>query len=144
LIARYALEVAGIVGGRERIFLTAHRGHHVRETSSRVLDRAFEHEMLEKMRQPRFSGRLVGRAYLVPDHLRRDRDALVRNNHHFQSVGQGEMGDLGSSRGTSRRGNDCEGSRRKRTYVFQHEFSLLEPPRIAPILAVARKRGRIN
>jgi len=28
--------------------------------------------------------------------------------------------------------------------VFQHEFSLLEPPRIAPISAVARKRGRIN
>jgi hypothetical protein len=54
------------------------------------------------------------------------------------------MGDLGSSRGMSRRGNDCEGSRRKRTYVFQHEFSLLEPTRIAPVSAVARKRGRIN
>ena len=100
--------------------------------------------MLEKMRQPRFSGRLVGRAYLVPDHVRRDRDALVGNDHHFQSVGQGETGDLGSSRGMSRRGNDCEDSGRKRTYVIQHEFSLVKSPRIAPLSAVARKRGRIN
>jgi hypothetical protein len=44
----------------------------------------------------------------------------------------------------SRRGNDCEDSGRKRTYVIQHEFSLVESPRVAPMSPVARNRGRIN
>ena len=47
---------------------------------------AFEHQMLEEMRQSRFARRLVGRADLVPDHLRDNGGAVIGDHDHLQTV----------------------------------------------------------
>ena len=51
---------------------------------------ALEHQMLEEMREAGFARRLVGRADLVPDHLRDDRRAVIRDHHDLQAVGKRE------------------------------------------------------
>ena len=57
-----------------------------------MLRGALEHQMFEEMREPGFAGRLVGGADLVPDHLRDDRRAVIRDHHDLQPVGKREAG----------------------------------------------------
>ena len=71
------------------------RGDHVREVAGRIFRRALEHQMFEKMRQPRLARRLVGGADFVPDHVGDDRRAVVGNDDEFQTVRQREVGDIG-------------------------------------------------
>ena len=53
---------------------------------------ALEHQMLEEMREAGFAGRLVGRADLVPDHLRDHGRAVVGDHHDLQAVAEREAG----------------------------------------------------
>ena len=64
---------------------------------------ALEHQVFEEMREPRFAGRLVGGADLVPDHVRHDRRAMIRHHDDFEPVGEREVGDLARWRAPRRR-----------------------------------------
>ena len=57
-----------------------------------MLAGALEHQMFEEMREPGFAWRLVGRADLVPDHLRDDGRAVIGDHHHLQAVVERESG----------------------------------------------------
>ena len=70
-----------------------------------ILGCALEHQMFEEMGKPGFPRRLVGRADLVPEHMRCDRRAVIRNDDDFQAVRQGEMGDLGAARSMASAGD---------------------------------------
>ncbi len=112
LLARHALEVAGVVGRGEGVLVAADAQHGLRELAGRVLGGALEHQMLEEMRQPRFAGRLVGRADLVPDHLRHDRRAVIGDHHHLQPVVEREAG--GAFRGDGGLGAEAGARQRDR------------------------------
>ena len=73
LLARHALEIAGVVGRGEGVLVAADLEHGLGEFAGRMLGGALEHQMFEEMREARFAGRLVGGADLVPDHLRHHR-----------------------------------------------------------------------
>ena len=92
LVARHALEIAGVVGRGEGVLVAADLEHGLGELAGRMLAGALEHQMLEEMREARFARRLVGGADLVPDHLRDDRRAVIRDHHHLQAVAEGEGG----------------------------------------------------
>ena len=49
------------------------------------------------MRQARLARRLIGRADLVPDHMRDDGRTVIRDDHQLQSVGEREVGDFGAT-----------------------------------------------
>src|SRR4051794_41768861 len=57
-----------------------------------MLAGAFEHQVFEKVRQTGLARRLVGRADLVPDHLRDDWRAVVRYHQDLEAVAQCERG----------------------------------------------------
>ena len=86
LLARDALEIAGVVARGEGVFLAADGGDHLGEAAGRILRGALEHQMLEEMREAGLARRLVGGADLVPDHVGDDRRAAVGNHHHFEPV----------------------------------------------------------
>jgi hypothetical protein len=92
LVARHALEVAGIVGGGEGILVAADPQHGLRELAGRMLGRALEHQVLEEMRQAGFARRLVGRADLVPDHLGDHRRAVIGDHDDLQAIIEREAG----------------------------------------------------
>jgi hypothetical protein len=97
LVARHPLEITGVVGRGECVLLAADGGNDLGEAPGRVLVRALEHQMFEEMGKPRFARRLVGGADLVPDHMGHDRRAVIGNDDHLETVGQGEMADLGGT-----------------------------------------------
>ena len=100
LLARHALEIAGVVGRGEGVLVAADPQHGLGKLAGRMLAGALEHQMFEKMREPRFAGRLVGGADLVPDHLRDDRRAVIRDHHDLQAIVEREAGRrLGGHRG---------------------------------------------
>ena len=110
LVARHALEIAGVVGRGERVLLAADGRNHLGEAPVRVLGGALEHQMFEEMGEPRLARGLVGRADLVPEHVGDDRRAVIGNDHDLEAVREREMGDLwaaggrGSSDHRARRG----------------------------------------
>ena len=59
--------------------------------------------MFEEMRQTRFPGSLVGGTYLVPDHVRDHRRAMIRHHDDFKPIGQGKMTDLCAGMGACSR-----------------------------------------
>ena len=92
LLARHALEIAGVVGGGEGVLVAADPEHGLGEFADRMLGGALEHQMFEKVRQAGFARGLVGGADLVPDHLGDDRGAVIRDHHNMQAVGKGKGG----------------------------------------------------
>ena len=56
--------------------------------TERMFAGALEHQVFEEVREPRFAGRLVGGADLVPDHLRDDGGSMIRDHHDVQAVGR--------------------------------------------------------
>ena len=92
LLARHALEIAGVIGRGEGVLVAADPQHGLGEFAGRMLAGALEHQMFEEMREPGFARRLVGRADLVPDHLRDDRGAVIGDHHHLQAVAEREAG----------------------------------------------------
>ena len=92
LLARHALEIAGVVGGGEGVLVAADLEHGLGEFTGRMFGGALEHQMFEEMREPRFARRLVGGADLVPDHVRDDRRAVIRDHHDLQAVVEREAG----------------------------------------------------
>ena len=92
LVARYALEIAGVVGRGEGVLVAADPQHGLGKLAGRMLAGALEHQMFEKMRKAGFAGRLVGGADLVPDHLGNDRRAVIRDHHDLQAIAEGEGG----------------------------------------------------
>ena len=108
VLARHALKEAGIVVGGEGVLLAADRGNCLRKPVARILRGAFEHQVFEEMRQTGFSGRFVGGADLVPDHVGDDRRAMIRHDHDFKTVAEREAGNLGVGGGVSgtRQGGD--------------------------------------
>ena len=88
MLARHALEEAGIVAGGEGILLAADRGDGLREGCAGIFLGALEHQMFEEMRQPGFARRLVGGADLVPDHVGDDRRAVIGHHDDFKAVRQ--------------------------------------------------------
>src|ERR1700722_13387819 len=100
LLARYALEIAGVVGGCEGVLVAADPQHGLGKLAGRMLAGALEHQMFKEVRKARLAGGLVGGADLVPDHLRDHRRAVVRDHHDLQSVAEAEAGGrLGGDRG---------------------------------------------
>ena len=59
--------------------------------------------MFEKVSDARLSGRLVGRADPIPDHVNNDRGAVILDHDRFQAVLEFERGD---SSGSERAGKD--------------------------------------
>ena len=51
-----------------------------------------------KCARPDFAGRLVGRADLVPDHVRDDRRTVVGDHDQLQAIRQREVGDFRARR----------------------------------------------
>ncbi len=92
LLARHALEIAGVVDRGEGVFVAADPPHGVGEFTGGMFRRPLEHQMFEEMRQSRFARRLVGGADLVPDHLRDDGRAAIWDHDHLQAVAEGEAG----------------------------------------------------
>jgi hypothetical protein len=68
----------------------------------RILCRTLEHQVFEKMRDARLAPRLVGGADAIPQHVRDDGRAAVRNDHHAQPIGELELGDRGRRDGILR------------------------------------------
>ena len=93
VLARHALEEAGIVGGGEGVLLAADLGDVLRERVAGILLGALEHQMFEEMRQAGFARRLVGGADLVPDHVGDDRRAMIGDHDDFKAVVELEIGD---------------------------------------------------
>ena len=60
------------------------------EFTGRELVRALEHQMFEKMRQPRLARHFVCRANAIPDHMGHNRRTVIRNNQNLHPVGQRE------------------------------------------------------
>jgi len=95
VLAGDPLEVAGVVLRGEGVLLAADRGDLLGEAARRVLGGALEQQVLEEMREAGLAGRLVGGSDLVPDHVGDDRRAAIRDHHHFETVRQREVADLG-------------------------------------------------
>ena len=93
VLARHALEKAGVVAGGEGVLLAADLGDVLRERAAGILLGALEHQMFEEMRQPGFARRLVGGADLVPDHVGDDRRAMIGDDDDFKAVVELEIGD---------------------------------------------------
>ncbi len=118
MLARDALEIAGVVVRRERVLLAADGGKLLREAAGRIFRRALEHQVFEEMRDAGLAGRLVGSADPVPQHVGDDRRAAIRDHHHGQAVGERELRDRRrgersvAQHGRSESGNDGKGSGR--------------------------------
>ena len=104
MLARSALEIAGIVRRRERVLLAADVGHRLREQPLRVLLGAFEHQVLEEVRETGLARRLVGGADAIPEHMRDDRRAVIGNDDDLEPVGEREVRDVRSGVGTDHAG----------------------------------------
>jgi hypothetical protein len=144
LLARRALEVAGIVARRERVLLPADGSDDLREQPLRVLLGALEHQMFEEMGEARFAGRFVGGANPVPDHVGDDGRAVVGDDDDFEPVSEREMGDVGPGRRRGRR-QPCErqsgGRKNETSQVMRHErASRLYRPVIGPGTATRRRK----
>ena len=105
MLARGALEIAGVVVRRERVLLAADRGELLREAPGRILRGALEHQMLEEMRDAGLARRLVGGADAVPQHVGDDRRAVIRDHHHGHAVGERELRDRGRGGGVAGAGH---------------------------------------
>ena len=92
LLARHALEIAGVVERGEGVFVAADPQHGLGEFTGGMFGCPLEHQMFEEVRQSRFTRRLVGGADLVPDHLRDDGRAVIRDHHDMQAVAEGKLG----------------------------------------------------
>ena len=95
LLARHALEIAGIVNRGEGVLVAADAQHGPGKFAGRMFGGALEHQMFEKMRKAGFTRRLVGGADLVPDHLGDDGRAVIRDHHHLKAVAEGKAGGWG-------------------------------------------------
>ena len=92
VLARHALEIAGVIDRSEGVFVAADPTHGLGEFTGGMFGRALEHQMLKEMRQSRFARRLVGRADLVPEHLGDDGGTMIGDHHHLQAIAEGEAG----------------------------------------------------
>ena len=92
LLARHALEIAGVVERGEGVFVAADPQHGLGEFTGGMFGCPLEHQMFEEVRQARFARRLVGGADLVPDHLRDDGRAVIGDHEHLQPIVEGEAG----------------------------------------------------
>ncbi len=90
-VGRHRLVEGGVVVGGEGVLAAADLGDLGAELAGRMVGRALEHQVLEEMRDAGFSGRLVGAADLVPDHMGDDRRAMVGDNHDFHAVVEQEL-----------------------------------------------------
>ncbi len=99
MLARHALEKAGVVAGGEGVLLAADFVDILRERGAGILFGALEHQMFEEMRETGFPGRLVGGADLVPDHVGDDRSAMIGHHDDFEPVRQSEMADIRTAAG---------------------------------------------
>lgn len=90
---------------REGILLPADARDRSRVFSGPIFSGAFEHEMLKEVRQTRLARGLIRRANFVPDHMRHRGCTMIRDDHEFQSVAEGEVGDFWTAMiGGQRRG----------------------------------------
>ncbi len=105
IFARDALVIAGVVGGGERVLLATDGGEHLGEFAAGIFLGALEHQVLEKVRDTGFAGRLVGGPDLVPHHVGDDRDAVIGNDDDFEPVREREVRDVEFIRSGLRRRN---------------------------------------
>ena len=92
-VAGHTLEIGGDIVIGEGVVLAAVLGDDLGELPGRDLVGALEHQMFEEVGDARGTRRLVGGADLVPDHLRHDRRAMIRDHQHLQAVLEGELAD---------------------------------------------------
>ena len=90
ILARDALEIGRVVERGEGVLLTAEARDHLRELARRVLLRALEHQMLEKMRDARLPERIVCRTVAIPDHVSDDGNAAIGDDDDVKTVVEGE------------------------------------------------------
>ena len=140
LLARRALEIAGVVAGGEGILLAADGGDDLREQPLRILRGALEHQMFEEMREPGLARRLVGGADLVPDHVGDDRRAVVGDDDDFEPVGEGEVRDVGAAGGLGRR--QPMGAPSRRPQRRQWRYVSCHAARAASLVLSARRLGQ--
>ena len=87
-VLRYALEIAGVILGGERVVVGAVAPDEARKLAGRIPGRALEQEMLEKVGDAGLALRLIGRAYLVPHHVGDDGRAMVGNDDDLHAVAE--------------------------------------------------------
>jgi len=85
-VARDALEEGGIVAAGKRVLLAADCGNVARKRIAGILLGAFEHQMFEKVRQTGLTGRLVGGADLVPDHVGDHRSPMIGHHDDLKAI----------------------------------------------------------
>src|SRR6516225_11946573 len=73
--------------------------------------------MFEKMSQARFTRRLVGGAYFVPDHVRDHWRAMIRHHDDFKPVRQGKMADVCAGMGACSRAHKRGNEQRDLSYL---------------------------
>jgi hypothetical protein len=111
------------VGGGERIAAAADFGDEAIEFARRMARRALEHQVLEKMGNPRFARRLIGTAHLVPDHMGDDGCAMIGYHHDLKPIVEHEMlgyRRLGLHGLLGQNGHDKQGGQGERHGGFEH------------------------
>ena len=93
MLARGALEIAGVLRRRECVLLAADVGHRLREQPLRILLGALEHQMLKEVRKPGLARSLVGGADAIPEHVRHNGRAVIGNDDDLEPIGELEMRD---------------------------------------------------
>ena len=81
-----ALEIGGIVIAGKRILLAAEIRDKLREFALRIGLGALEHQMFEEMRDAGLARRIVGGAVAIPNHMRHDRRAVIRDDDDIQAI----------------------------------------------------------
>ena len=84
------LEIGGEVVVCESVVLAAIAGNDARKLPGRDLRRALEHQMFEEVGEARLSGRFVGSADAIPDHVGHDRRAMIGDRQNLHAVGKTE------------------------------------------------------
>ena len=93
---------------REGVVLAAETADNLGKLANGNLIGRLEHQMFEKVGDPRRAALLVGSTDAIPDHVRNDRRPMIGDDHHLQAVRQGELG--GAWAGLGERGGRGEAS----------------------------------
>ena len=136
-----ALKIRGVIVGGEGIFLAAEFGDELRKLALRVIRRALEHEMFEKMRNAGFAWRIVRRTVPVPDHMRDDRRTVIWNDHNVETVIELEI--LNAGRGRRHGIGRAVSQRRRMGGGTVHLFPRMAAvqPFTAPVMRLYRAKG---
>ena len=86
MLFRDPLEIRRVVVRREGVLLPAEFGDGLGELALRMGRGTLEHQVFEEMRDAGLADRVIGRPVAVPDHVRDDRRAMIRDHDDLEAV----------------------------------------------------------